>query len=141
MSVNKVIIIGNCGSDPRTKHLEGDRKVASFSVAVSEKYKNKAGEVVEQTEWLNCVAWNKLAEIIEKFVTKGMLVYIEGKIKTRNYEKDGQKHYVTEIFADTLQMLSKSDAKPEAPGAANEPANKPESTALTDVTELDDLPF
>lgn len=137
--INKATIIGRLGKDPEVRHLEAGSTVASFSVAVSEKFKNKAGEVVENTEWLNIVAWNKRAEVVEKYVKKGMLVYVEGKIKTRNYDKDGQKHYVTEIFAETIQMLSKSETQPQQE-SANETSQAREQNSPPSE-ELDDLPF
>lgn len=89
-SLNKVQLIGRTGKDPEVRHLDSGVTVASFSLATSENYTNKQGEKVEQTEWHNIVAWGKLAEIIEKWVTKGQLLYIEGKLKTRKWEKDGQ---------------------------------------------------
>lgn len=104
--VNKVILIGNVGADPEIKHLEGDRVVANFKLATSERFK-KNNEVVEQTEWHNIVIWGKLAEIVEKYVTKGMRLYLEGKIVTRSWEdQSGVKKYATDISVNTMQMLS-----------------------------------
>jgi len=134
-SLNKVQLIGRLGKDPEVRHLDSGVNVASFSIATSESYTNKAGEKVEQTEWHNIVAWGKLAEIIEKWVTKGMLVYVEGKMKTRKWEKDGQTHYTTEIFADGLQMLSKGEAKAESTQAQNN------SSGGGNAPEEDDLPY
>lgn len=113
-SLNKVQLIGRLGKDPEVRHLDSGMTVSNFSIATSESYTNKQGEKVEQTEWHAIVAWGKLAEIIEKWVTKGMLIYIEGKLKTRKWEKDGQTHYATEIFADSMQMLSKSEPKEQS---------------------------
>lgn len=115
MSVNKAILIGRVGKNPEIKHLESGVSVANFSLATSEKYTNKQGEKVETTEWHNIVIWGKLVKIIEDYVSKGILLYIEGKIKTRNWEdKNGAKHYITEIvlegFNSTLKLLS---SKPE----------------------------
>lgn len=130
-SLNKVQLIGRLGKDPEIRRLDSGVIVASFSLATSENYTNKQGEKVEQTEWHNIVAWGKLAEIIEKWVTKGQLLYIEGKMKTRKWEKDGQTHYATEIFADGMQMLSKGEAKAEtAPAAAQAQNNEPEGNDL-----------
>lgn len=128
MSINKVILVGHCGKQPEVRHLDSGVNVASFSLATSENYTNKKGEKVEQTEWHSIVIWGKLAEVVEKYVTKGQLLYVEGKIKTRSWEKDGQKHYTTEIFADSLQMLSKGEAKAEtAPAQAQaQSTNNPE---------------
>ena len=104
--VNRVILIGNLGKDPEIRNLEGGAKKASFSLATSESYKGKNGEKIEQTEWHNIVLWRGLADIAESYLKKGNTVYIEGKIKTRDYtDKDGNKRYITEIVADNLQML------------------------------------
>jgi single-strand DNA-binding protein len=110
MSVNKVILVGNVGKDPEVKYLDRNMAVAKFSLATSDPaYKNANGtEVPERTEWHNIVMWNRLAETAEKYVKKGSQLYIEGKIRTRQWEdKDGIKRYTTEIFADTMQFLGK----------------------------------
>lgn len=108
-SVNKIILLGRCGKDPEIRYA-GETPVATFSLATSEKFKDKSGQYQESTEWHNIVAWRKLAEICEKYLTKGKEVYIEGKIKTRSYDdKDGNKRYVTEIVADTIQLLGKRE--------------------------------
>lgn len=132
-SLNKVQLIGRLGKDPEVRHLDSGLTVSNFSIATSESYTNKQGEKVEQTEWHNIVARGKLAEIIEKWVTKGMLIYIEGKLKTRKWEKDSQTHYATEIFADSMQMLSKSEPK-EQSQPAQQNTSQPEP-------EGNDLPF
>lgn len=136
-SLNKVQLIGRLGKDPEIRRLDSGVIVASFSIATSENYTNKQGEKVEQTEWHNIVTWGKLAEVVEKYVKKGMLIYIEGKLKTRQWEKDGQKHYTTEIFADGMLMLSKVEAKAET---AQAQPTQPQSTGNT-LLEGDDLPF
>lgn len=105
MSVNKAILIGNLGKDPEVRYLQDNTAVASLSLATSETFKNKAGEKVTSTEWHKVILWRKLAEVAEKYLKKGMTVYIEGKIKTRKYEKEGKTYYTTEIFAESLQML------------------------------------
>ncbi|QQS29672.1 MAG: single-stranded DNA-binding protein [Sphingobacteriales bacterium] len=105
MSLNKVMLIGNLGKDPEVNTFESGVKKVSFSLATSEKYKNKEGQVVEATEWHNIVCWNKLAEIAETYLHKGKQVFIEGKIKTRSWEEDGKKRYITEIEATNFQML------------------------------------
>ncbi len=103
---NKVTLIGNIGQNPEMKELTGGNKVAKFSLATNETYKNKAGEKVEDTQWHNLVAWGKTAEIIEKYVKKGSEIAIEGKLMNRNYtDKDGIKRYVTEIQVNELVML------------------------------------
>ncbi len=106
MSVNKVILVGNVGKDPEIRHLDSGVSVANFPLATSESYTAKNGEKVTTTEWHNIVLWRGLAEVAEKYVTKGRQLYIEGRIRTRNYDdKDGNKRYITEIYGDTMQML------------------------------------
>lgn len=108
MSVNKVILIGNVGKDPDIRYLDSGVAIARFPLATSETYKNKEGEKVTTTEWHNIVLWRGLAEVAEKYVKKGSQLFIEGRIRTRSYDdKEGNKKYVTEIVADTMQMLGK----------------------------------
>jgi len=103
---NKVQLIGNLGQNPEVKELDGGKKVAKFSLATNETYKNKAGEKVTDTQWHNLVAWGKTAEIIAQYLKKGSEVAIEGKILNRNYtDKEGVKRYVTEIQVNELLML------------------------------------
>jgi len=105
---NKVQLIGNLGNDPEIISLESGKKLAKFSLATNESYKNAQGEKVNQTDWHNLVAWGKTADIIEKYVTKGKEVAIEGKLTTRSWEdKDGMKRYVTEVVVNELLMLGK----------------------------------
>jgi single-strand DNA-binding protein len=104
--VNKVVLVGRIGRAPEVQFTPSGTAVAKFSVATSETWKDKQGAKQEKTEWHNIVAWNKLAEICGEYVTKGMLVYIEGKLTTRSWEdKGGGKRYATEIVADTIKML------------------------------------
>ena len=103
--MNKVILIGNLGNDPEVRTLENGTKVASFSIATSERWKNKQGEKQEETDWHNCVVWSPKAEVVESYLKKGSKVMIEGKIKTRQYEKDGEKKYITEIKVDNFEFL------------------------------------
>lgn len=116
MSLNKVMLIGNIGRDPEVKTLDGSngsQKVATFTLATGEKYKDRNGELQEKTEWHNIVAWRNLADICEKYIRKGMQVYIEGRLRTRSWQdKDGNTRYTTEIMADNLQMLGKKEEKP-----------------------------
>src|SRR5882762_8713656 len=108
--VNKVILVGNLGKDPEVRYLEGGAAVANFSLATSESYKDKTGKKVDQTEWHNIVVWRGLAEIAEKYLKKGMQIYVEGKIRTRSWDdKEGNKRYTTEIVADTFNMLGRKD--------------------------------
>ena len=105
--VNKVILVGRLGKDPEIRHLESGVAVASFSVATSETYKDRnSGEKKEITEWHNVVLWRGLAEVAEKYLKKGDMVYIEGKLRTRSWEKDGVTRYTTEVVGDNMTMLS-----------------------------------
>lgn len=106
---NKVQLIGHVGQEPEIKVLEGEKKVASLTLATNEYYINQKGEKVEQTEWHRITAWGKLADVIEKYVTKGKEVAIDGKISYKSYDdKDGIKRYVTEIVATEILMLGKA---------------------------------
>lgn len=103
---NRVQLIGHVGQDPEVKTLEGGRKLANISVATNDRYTNDKGEKVEQTEWHRLVAWGKTAEFIEKYITKGKEVAIEGKLTHRSYDdKNGEKRYVTEIIISDVQFL------------------------------------
>ncbi|HJW17549.1 MAG TPA: single-stranded DNA-binding protein [Flavisolibacter sp.] len=109
---NKVQLIGNLGSNPEIKTLEGGKKMARFSVATNEIYRNTKGEKVTETQWHNLVAWGKLAEIAEKFLTKGSEVAIEGKLMNRTYnDKEGVKKYITEVLVNELLMLGDKSSK------------------------------
>ena len=106
---NKVQLIGRLGQEPEIITLDSGKKLAKFSLATNEKYKKANGEIVNDTQWHNLVAWNKTAEIIEQYVTKGKEIAIEGKLTSRSYEdKEGQKRYVTEIVVNELLMLDKN---------------------------------
>lgn len=105
---NKVQLIGRVGQDPEVTTLEGGNKVAKFSIATNEFYTSKTGEKVENTYWHRIVAWGKTADVIEKYVNKGKEIAVEGKLTTRNWEdKQGQKHFMTEIVCNELLLLSK----------------------------------
>ena len=105
---NKVQLIGNLGNDPEIINLESGKMLAKFSIATNENYKNAKGEKVTDTQWHNIIAWGKTAEIIEKYVTKGNEVAIEGKLTNRSYEtKEGEKRYVTEVVCNELLMIGK----------------------------------
>jgi single stranded DNA-binding protein (ssb) len=149
MSVNKVILVGNVGRDPEVKYLDRNVAVANFSLATTEKgYKTANGtEVPDRTEWHNIVLWRGLAETAEKYVKKGSQLYIEGKIRTRQWEdQNGNKRYSTEIYADVMQMLGRRPENGQENGtaintqaaAAQEPQPF-ESPAGNDPA--DDLPF
>ncbi|WP_431162976.1 single-stranded DNA-binding protein [Flagellimonas beolgyonensis] len=105
---NKVQLIGNLGNDPEMVTMENGSKLAKFSLATNETYKNAEGEKVTDTQWHNIVAWGKIAEIAENFLSKGKEVVIEGKLMSRSYEtKDGEKRYITEVKCNELLMLGK----------------------------------
>lgn len=109
--VNKVILLGNVGKDPEIRSTADGTCIANLSVATSESWKDKqTGERKEQTEWHRVSAFGKLAEIIRDYVTKGSKVYIEGKLKTRSYDKDGVKMYTTEIVASEMQILDSKNS-------------------------------
>lgn len=109
-SVNKVIIVGNVGKDPEIRYMPSGEGVANLSVATTSKYKNKSGELVEETEWHRITFFGKLAEIVGQYVKKGKPIYVEGRIKTRKYtDKDGIEKYVTDIIANEMQMLGGRD--------------------------------
>jgi len=105
---NTVQLIGNVGNDPEIKTFDGGRKLANLTIATNDSYKNDKGEKVEQTEWHKVVAWGKTAEIIEKYVTKGLQIAIEGKLTHRSYDdKNGEKRYVTEVVVNDVLLLGK----------------------------------
>ncbi|WP_372974250.1 single-stranded DNA-binding protein [Muriicola sp.] len=105
---NKVQLIGNLGQDPEVVNLESGNKVAKFSIATNETYKNTKGEKITETQWHNVVVWGKLADVVEKFLLKGSEVAVEGKLIHRTYEtKEGEKRYVSEIKCNELLMLGK----------------------------------
>jgi single-strand DNA-binding protein len=108
MSVNKAILVGRLGRDPETRFTSGGQPVSNFTLATDESYKDRSGERQKRTEWHRVVLWGKLAEIAQQFLKKGMLVYIEGRIQTRQWEdkRDGQKKSTTEIVANVMRMLT-----------------------------------
>lgn len=146
--VNKVIIVGRLGKDPEIRHLESGVAVASFSVATSETYKDRTtGEKKEITEWHNVVLWRGLAEVAEKYLNKGDMVYIEGKLRTRSWEKDGVTRYTTEVVGDNMTMLSPKSSGGQS--QENSYPSQPQSSSYREqspsagggATEPDDLPF
>ena len=122
MALNKVMLIGNVGNDPEVRYLEsnpqnpsGNVKVASFRLATTERYRDRSGELRENTEWHSIVVWRNNADVVEKFVHKGSQIYIEGKLRTRQWtDQSGNKRFTTEVVADNLQLLGK---RPEGEGA------------------------
>jgi len=138
--VNKVILIGNLGKDPEITRLESGVKKAVFSLATTEVYRNKEGEKVPHTEWHNIILWRGLAEVAENYLKKGNTVFVEGRIRKREYEdKDGVKRYITDILGDNMTMLSSGPRPPtdtEGPGTA-----KVENGNGVVSGPEDDLPF
>ena len=147
--VNKVILIGNLGADPEIRTLENGTKVARIRIATSESYTNKEGMRVENTEWHSITLWRQLADITEKYLSKGKQVYVEGKLQTRSWkDKEGNDRYTTEIVADKMQMLGRASGQSENSESGNSTQQfsssqqKQETNAGTQlVDEEDDLPF
>jgi single-strand DNA-binding protein len=138
--INKVILVGHLGKDPEVRHLEGGVAVASFPLATSETF-NKDGRKVEQTEWHNIVMWRGLADVAAKFLQKGKLVYIEGKLRTRSFEdKEGIKKYTTEVVAENFTMLGR---KTDFENNDNTQRNGIKAGIDIDAqrNDADDLPF
>jgi len=145
--VNKVILVGNLGSDPEVRTTPGGQRVANFRLATSRQWSGQDGQKQEKTEWHSIVAWAKLADICERYLTKGKQVYVEGRLETRTWQdKEGQTRYKTEVICETMQMLGRpgdrngeaafeGSARGSAPDENFAPA--PGSTGGSD----DDLPF
>ena len=144
--VNKVILIGRLGKDPEVRNLDNGVAVANFTMATSESYKDRTtGEKKEVTEWHNIVLWRGLAEISQKYLHKGDLVYIEGKLRTRQWEKEGVTRYTTEVVADNMTMLG---SRGGSAGSSSSDYGSPRSTERTPSEaygnagdSTDDLPF
>ncbi|MDH4057225.1 MAG: single-stranded DNA-binding protein [Cyclobacteriaceae bacterium] len=143
--VNKVILVGRLGKDPEVRNLDSGVSVANFTMATSETYRDKTtNEKKEITEWHNIVLWRGLAEITQKYLHKGDLVYIEGKLRTRSWEKEGVTRYTTEVVADNMTMLSTkgSGGSGESSYTPSNKSGSQEGTAIpTDTSGSDDLPF
>ena len=146
--VNKVILLGNLGKDPELSYLPSGQSVAKFSLATSRKYKDKNGELKEETEWHNIVAWGKLGEISAQYLKKGRQAYVEGRIRSRNWEdREGKSRTTVEIVADEVVLLGgrgEEAAEPPArstgaarPAQPSEEFGEPASQEITD----DDIPF
>lgn len=148
--INKVILIGNLGRDPETRHLEGGSVVSKFSLATNENYQDRNGEWQTQTEWHNIVCWRSLAERAEKTLRKGNLVFVEGKLTTRKWQdKDGNDRYTTEVVARVIKQLERRESgldegsSESFPGVQEDfPTVDKPATANTAKSEMDDdLPF
>lgn len=165
MSLNKAMLIGHVGQDPTIRYVDNNSsngsnaKVASFTLATTERYRDRSGNLQENTEWHNIVAWRGLADTAENYVKKGSQLYIEGRIRTRSYtDQAGQKRYTTEIVADTLQLLGRRQDREGDNGTSqpqggysreprgayqsnNVPAGFTAQRTATPTPEPDDLPF
>lgn len=146
--VNKVILVGRLGKDPEVRNLESGVSVANFTIATSESYKDRTtGEKKEITEWHNIVLWRGLAEVAQKYLHKGDMVYIEGKLRTRSWEKEGVTRYITEIVGDNMTMLStrggggSSSGSAEYSGSSSQERSSQESFRAPVDNSTDDLPF
>jgi single-strand DNA-binding protein len=134
MSVSKTILIGRVGQKPEVKQVS-NTSVAKFSLATTENWKDKDGTKKEETTWHNIVIWGKLCDVVEKYVNKGDLLYVEGRIKNDKYEKEGVTHYTTSIVVNELKMLGSKDSKGET-------KQEPKSDSLGRTTAPDDdLPY
>ena len=120
MAVNKFIGIGNVGRSPEVRFMPDGKCVANISIAITERYKDKQGEQKEVTEWVNIVFFGKLAEVVKEYVTQGQQIYVEGKLKTEKYEKDGVTKYSTKVIAETMKMLGSKGDKPKTATAPTE---------------------
>lgn len=142
--VNKVILVGNLGSDPTTRYTQSGTAVANFNIATSERFNNRQGEREERTEWHRIVAWGKLAEICQQYLKKGKQVYIEGRLQTRSWEdQQGNKRYTTEVVAREMVMLGRVGDSPDVPAGSpydDEPQGAPAGGG-GGPSDDDDLPF
>ncbi|HWP95057.1 MAG TPA: single-stranded DNA-binding protein [Gammaproteobacteria bacterium] len=140
--VNKVILIGNLGADPEVRYMPSGGAVANIRLATSESWKDKqTGEQQERTEWHNVVFFNRLAEIAGEYLRKGSQIYVEGSLRTRKYEKDGQTHYRTEIIASEMQMLGSRGGGAAAAAAEEAPVRAAPAPAGKGADFDDDIPF
>ena len=136
-ALNKVMAIGNLGRDPEVRQMPNGDKVASVSIAVTERFKDRNGQPKEQTEWFNLVLYKRQAEIAEQYLRKGSSIYVEGKLKTSSWEKEGQKHFKTEVVVSNFQMLGskggqggQSQAGQQAQGQTHNDVPPPYDTDL-----------
>jgi single-strand DNA-binding protein len=141
-SLNKVMLIGNLGKDPEVRYTASGTAVASFSIATSERVKNKSGEWEEKTEWHNIVLWSKLAEVAKEYLSKGKTVYIEGRLQTRKWQdRDGKDRWSTEIIGDRMQMLSPKGEGGSRPNRQDESFPGAPSYEDPSFNPDDDIPF
>lgn len=138
--VNKVILIGNLGADPEVRHMPNGDTVSTIRLATSESWKDQSGQKQERTEWHRVVMYRKLGEIAGEYLHKGSRVYIEGSLRTQQWEKDGEKRYSTEIVAREMQMLDGGEGKQEAQRQTPAQQQRPAQQKQEDGFE-DDIPF
>ena len=139
--VNKVILVGNLGRDPEMRFMESDRQKASFPLATTENYTNRAGERTSSTEWHNVVLWGGMASVAEKYLRKGSQVYIEGKITSRSYQdKEGNNRYITEVVGRNMVLLGRKEDTPATAASAAKPAEAA-AAGSTAAQGQDELPF
>jgi single-strand DNA-binding protein len=146
MSINKAILVGNVGKDPEIRYLESGVAVATITLATTERGYTLANgtQVPDRTEWHNIVAWRGLAEIAEKYIKKGSQLYVEGKITTRKWEKDGITRYTTEITAENIELLGRRPEGTHSESSGTTTAQKPANTGAetpSNQGNSDDLPF
>ena len=147
MGINKVILVGNVGKDPVVQYVKEDVPVARFTLATSETFKDKSGEKQTNTEWHNIVVWRGLAKVVEQYIKKGSQLYVEGKLTTRSYEKDGATKYFTEVVVSNLEMLGRAGESSSMPSkesgqsSQTNEINDFDSSEATSFEETDDLPF
>ena len=145
-SVNKVILVGRLGKDPEMKLTQGGVSYARFSIATDETWKDQGGDRQQKTEWHNVVAWRRLADICGQYLTKGKLVYLEGRLQTRSWEdKDGSKRYMTGVQTDSMVMLSGGDSAPSNSSSDYKSDFKkgysPKKSSAKGEEENDSMPF
>lgn len=142
-TVNKVILIGHLGDDVKMNYFEGGNSIGRFPVATNESYTNRqTGERVTTTDWHNIVVRNKLAETCEKYLSKGDKVYVEGRLKTRQWEQEGQKRYTTEVHVSNMTFLStKQETTSSTDSSSNSQATKTQDSQGSIADQDDDLPF
>ena len=142
--MNKVIILGNMTRKAELRTIPSGNKVANFSIAVSERYKDKQGQQQEKSEYINCVAWNRTAEIIEQYMKKGSKILVEGKLQTSTWDKDGEKRYKTEVIVSSMEMLGSKSQAPQKQDAQRQDAMETPPDNYQggfDSPAQDDLPF
>ena len=141
MSVNKVILLGNIGNDPEVKEI-GENKVCNFSSATNKVFVNRNGEKITQTDWHRIVCWGKLADIMQKYVKKGNRIFVEGEIRYRSYEDNkGEKKFITEIFANVIQLIEKKETNDNDFANNNDGAIIETRQENTTVEDNQPLPF